>query len=232
MQKSLLYASIGLNLILIAAFLFLIQSLGGFSYLLYKMQNRGVGMVYDHRKSLFTVLETAPASIIFLGNSLTQQCEWAELFNNATIKNRGITGDMTTGVLARLDEIVVTKPTKLFLMIGVNDLLFHRPPIILENYQQILQKIKKASPTTQVYVQSILPVNNALRSTGIKNADIQVLNSGIQALAKAFGFPYLDLYQAFVTTEGRMNQNYTYDGIHLNGAGYLNWKQAIATYVE
>lgn len=189
-------------------------------------------MVYDHRKSLFAVLETAPESIVFLGNSLTQQCEWAELFNNPAIKNRGITGDMTTGVLARLDEIVAAKPRKLFLLIGVNDLLFHPPSIILENYQQILQKIKKDSPATQVYVQSILPVNNALRSTGIKNADIRVVNSGIQALAKEFDFPYLDLYQAFVTPEGRMNQKYTYDGIHLNGEGYLNWKQAIATHVE
>lgn len=45
-----------------------------------------------------------------------------ELFDDLHVKNRGITGDITAGVIHRLDEIANRKPAKVFLLIGVNDL--------------------------------------------------------------------------------------------------------------
>ena len=39
-----------------------------------------------------------------------------------TLVNRGISGDFTNGVLARLEEITHYKPKAIFLLIGVNDL--------------------------------------------------------------------------------------------------------------
>ena len=45
------------------------------------------------RRSLFEVLPVYSSDIVFLGNSITDGCEWAELFNNRHVKNRGISGD-------------------------------------------------------------------------------------------------------------------------------------------
>ena len=42
------------------------------------------------RRSLFEVLPVYSSDIVFLGNSITDGCEWAELFNNRHVKNRGI----------------------------------------------------------------------------------------------------------------------------------------------
>lgn len=62
------------------------------------------------------------SEIIFLGDSIIDFCNWHELFGKYNIKNRGISGDIINGVIDRLEEIVETKPKKIFLMIGTNDL--------------------------------------------------------------------------------------------------------------
>jgi hypothetical protein len=61
--------------------------------------------------------------IVFLGNSLTEQGgDWSRRFNTPTVKNRGIAGDFTYGVLQRINEIWYYKPTSVFIMIGINDM--------------------------------------------------------------------------------------------------------------
>lgn len=78
---------------------------------------------YNYQKrSLFEQLPIRGNDIVFLGNSITDGCEWAELFNNRHIKNRGISADRSGWLLDRLDPIVNGHPKKLFLMIGTNDL--------------------------------------------------------------------------------------------------------------
>lgn len=41
------------------------------------------GTFYDQRASLFDALPLDSTNIVFLGNSLTNGCEWHELFGNA-----------------------------------------------------------------------------------------------------------------------------------------------------
>jgi hypothetical protein len=53
-------------------------------------------------KNLVELFRSYPNSnkdIIFLGNSITAGVNWAELLNNPYAKNRGISGDITFGVL-------------------------------------------------------------------------------------------------------------------------------------
>ena len=47
---------------------------------------------------------------------------WSEIFQNPNIKNRGISGDVTEGILYRINEITESQPLQVFLMIGTNDL--------------------------------------------------------------------------------------------------------------
>ena len=55
------------------------------------------GTYYDQRELLFESLPTSQSDIIFLGNSITDGGEWAELFQNPDCKNRGISADITAG---------------------------------------------------------------------------------------------------------------------------------------
>ena len=80
-----------------------------------------INSYYKHKKSQFEVLTFAHDSILFLGDSLTDEGEWVELLGNTNIVNRGISGDTTRRILNRLDAVVDTKPKQIFLMVGIND---------------------------------------------------------------------------------------------------------------
>lgn len=60
--------------------------------------------------------------IVFLGDSITEKIDWRELFSYPNIVNRGIGSDTITGVNNRIDSIVKLRPSKVFLMIGINDI--------------------------------------------------------------------------------------------------------------
>ena len=215
--------SIVLNLLLILAFFYLIYSLGGPSYVWFKAKNRGVTGVYAHRAELFEELKIKSGSLVFLGNSITEQCEWAELLQLPTVVNRGIAMDHTLALLDRLDPITSAKPKAIFLMIGVNDLITTRPQQVSANYRKILARIKEQTPSTQVYIQSVLPVNNRIRETGIENEDILTLNRHIRSLGHEFVYPYIDLHTLLKDRKGRLDEGYTEDGIHLNAKAYRKW---------
>ncbi|HTH30207.1 MAG TPA: GDSL-type esterase/lipase family protein, partial [Lacibacter sp.] len=77
---------------------------------------------YHQRVTFFKSMPQTKDEIIFLGNSITDGAEWAQLFNDVRMKNQGISGDVTAGVLHRLPVVTNRKPAKIFLLIGTNDL--------------------------------------------------------------------------------------------------------------
>ncbi len=127
---------------------------------------------YNQRVTFFksmpqTTLRQAQGEIIFLGNSITDGSEWAQLFNDLRMKNHGISGDITEGVLHRLPVVTNRKPAKVFLLIGTNDLARGiSPDSVLKNMLLIADYVKQQSPETKLYVQSILPVNEVYGKFG------------------------------------------------------------------
>ena len=112
-------------------------------------------LYWHQRAGHFRLLPNDRGEIVFLGDSITDGCDWSEMFHNPLIKNRGISGDVTQGVLDRLGEVVESKPAKIFLMIGINDLargLTEKE--ILANIESIIREVRKKSPETKLYLQS------------------------------------------------------------------------------
>ncbi len=186
---------------------------------------------YEQKVSLFEILSDSPKDIIFLGNSITDMGEWAEIWQSLYVKNRGISSDITAGVIARLDHIIKGKPEKIFIMIGINDIARNIPEnIILQNYEHILNEFVAGSPDTQIYVQSILPTNN--RFTEYKNHQnkteiINRVNLQLEALCKRLSISFIDLNSYFSDDDGKLHEAFTNDGLHLNGKGYMQWKKVL-----
>jgi len=167
-------------------------------------------------------------SILFLGDSLTEYGNWRELFPGLDIRNRGIAGDTTDGVLHRLDGITALNPDKIFLMIGINDLLMGRTPKrILANYKEILSVLKRELPRAEVYVQSLLPVE---KMENVSDGIID-LNGGLKRLADENGCNYINLFTPFSDPTVGINPDYTDDGLHLTPEGYAAWKREIREYL-
>ena len=72
-----------------------------------------------HSKDMYDHLPDIRNEIVFLGNSITDGAEWFELLGNKKCLNRGISADITAGILLRLDAITRLQPSKLFIMIGI-----------------------------------------------------------------------------------------------------------------
>lgn len=226
-MKKLLTFSLFLHFIFVMALGYLINALGGFSYMWFKMNNRGVTGVYQHRVELFEAMPLDSSAIVFLGNSITEQGEWGELLEHPMVRNRGIAGDMTDGVLRRLSTITQARPSQIFLMIGVNDLIMRSPADIITNYRKIVHQIQEQSPDTHLVLQSLLPVNNQVKQTSIKNKDIQTINKAISAIAAEKKLSYLNIAKHLSDADGNLAAEYTHDGIHLNGKAYMVWKKMI-----
>lgn len=193
---------------------------------------------YYDRKSHFESLYNTDNEIIFLGDSITHLCEWAELFQDYRIKNRGIGGDRTDGVLLRLDEIVSSLPDKIFIMIGIND-LGHGIKVsdIVTNYKKIVRYILNKSPDTQIYLQSVLPINDKMynflyKGAKATNEKILILNKQIEDLALELGVQHINLFSFFMDDKNQLDEQFTADGLHLKGKAYLVWKNAIKQYVK
>ena len=193
---------------------------------------------YNYQKrSLFEQLPIRGNDIVFLGNSITDGGEWAELFNNRHVKNRGISADRSGWLLDRLDPIINGHPKKLFLMIGTNDLAVGiTPEEVAANVEKLLDRFAEESPWTKIYVQSILPVNGEsfakFRNHYEHGRQIVPLNKRLEALCDEKEVTYLDVWGALADHEGRLDKRYTNDGLHLMGEGYLAWKTVIEKFVR
>ncbi|MDE7133842.1 MAG: sialate O-acetylesterase [Rikenellaceae bacterium] len=192
---------------------------------------------YHQRASLFDELPVCTKDIIFLGNSITNGGEWCELFDNKHVKNRGISGDITQGVIDRLDAVVKGRPAKIFLLIGINDLARDIPAdTMVANIGTIISTIKSSSPRTRIYVQSILPVSErfGMFSGHTRHRrSIADINRKIEELTRNEGVTYIDLYTHFADpADGGMKSEYSNDGLHLLGKGYILWANIVAPYVK
>lgn len=190
---------------------------------------------YWQRVTHFNTLPQAKNDIIFLGNSITDGAEWGELFNDNHIKNRGISGDITAGVINRLDKVVSGKPSKIFLLIGTNDLARNiSTDSVVKNILLIADYVRQQSPFTKLFVQSVLPVNNVygkFPTHTVNGKKIIDVNNKLEKSASTHHYTYIDLYSAFADSNGKFRANLTNDGLHLKGEAYLIWKHIVFPYV-
>jgi len=199
-------------------------------------QTNSYSTFYYQRASIFEKLPIDSLDIVFLGNSITNFGEWGEFFKNSHVKNRGISGDRTAGIYARLNTILPGKPSKIFLMIGVNDLEHGcTPDSVVINIIRIANRIIDESPKTILYIQSILPVNDKFgkfpKHTN-KGEAIILINNKIKHYCQDQKLTYIDLYHSFKNKDDeKLNPDYTNDGLHLMGEGYMLWIQLISKYV-
>lgn len=199
-------------------------------------QERKHSTFYYQRVTLFETLPTSPDDIIFLGNSITNGCEWAELLGNVHAKNRGISGDTTNGVLDRLGTVTAGKPAKVFLLIGTNDLSAGLTiDSIATNVERIVQRIGHESPTTRIYLQSVLPVTphyGMFQGHTRRKDDIAPLNTLLKAVAARNGIAFIDIHAALTDpATNELNTDYTNDGLHLLGKAYRKWAEILRPYV-
>jgi lysophospholipase L1-like esterase len=234
-------ASLALNALMVVGLAAAVARGGGWSELagqLSHLRGRPAAVdadqaVFLERESIFEHLPPVAHGIVFLGDSHIGQYEWGEMFPGAV--NRGIGGDTTVGVLKRLPGIVRTNPRAIFLAIGHNDRgnLGFNGQQSLEKIREIVAIIRRDSPQTVIYLQSLVPCRKSQ-----KNLPRQEISAGMKRMADgdvhgdAHGdvngdkVRYVD-FSGALFKDGLLDAKYTFDGEHLNSDGYAIWTRAL-----
>ncbi len=205
---------------------------------------------YQQRINQFKNNPIGNNKIVFLGNSITEGGgDWNKRFKVENIVNRGISGDITEGVLQRLEEILYYKPLAVFLLIGIND-IFNAdtpgrdkitPEYVANNIITIADEIKKGSPQTEIYIQTILPISDLIykKINGFfpehdTPLSVQIININqvIKEHIDKYNFHLFDLYSSFIDRDGLMDESYTSDGVHLNENGYTLWTNLLQEVIQ
>ena len=181
------------------------------------------------REGMFALSRIDSASVVMLGDSLTERAQWSEITGCHFVANRGIGADDSAGVLRRLDDVTKLKPSAVFLMIGVNDVVSSVPTeTIVENVRQTIGKLTDAG--AQVYLILVLPVTQGF--TRKVNPSVAELNAAYVALARETKATVVDFRSKMRTDDGFLRDELSLDGIHLAPAGYRIWRDAITPLVQ
>lgn len=170
-------------------------------------------------------------SLWFPSNLLPQDQPWL---------NQGISGETTEGLQRRLEDWQGLQPRRIFLMIGINDLIRgDSVAAVVEANQRIVEQLRLMHPETEIIVQSLLP-HGGDRATwegkdklqAVSLETIQRVNRKLRAIAQAESAQYLDLYPLFSDSNGFLRSDLTTDGLHLNPQGYLVWSTALKMFEQ
>lgn len=153
--------------------------------------------------------------VAFLGDSLTDGYDLAKYYPQYVTANRGIGGDTTFDLEARLQVSVYDlKPQVVVMLIGANNM-----DTMFENYESILKGLQENLPDTKVVLLSLTAMGG--EHWGSKNQLAAYNNVSIKLLAEKYGFTFVDLYSPLYDVSiGEVYAGYTVDGGHFTHEGY------------
>ena len=73
-----------------------------------------------------------------------------------------------------------------------------------------------------------MPVN----SRDIKSTDIIKVNKELKLICYDYNCSYIDLFSLFKDEKNELKEEYSFDGVHINGLGYEIWKNKILKYLD
>ena len=175
--------------------------------------------------------------IVCLGDSLTvgpgvrRGRKWVTLASEITghsFINKGISGDTTAGMLARLDrDVIQLQPDMAIVMGGGNDIICGVPSgVILGNFMAIVHQLFNAHIKTLIAapppcITDMVPAKwKEFNDLAAMNEEIAWLSGREKVFAETFMCRHADLYSAFLTIEADQLPPLYLDGLHLSEAGH------------
>jgi lysophospholipase L1-like esterase len=183
--------------------------------------------------------------IVFAGDSITELYPTDELFlslENIFIYNRGISGITSTQLLNNINtQIIDLEPNKVFLLIGINDIINEVDiNTIANNIATMLDIITKKIVEAKIYVLSVYPLgkvnNNIFNSFSdveidIINKTVVGLNERIEKLCSLYkSCIYIDIHKCLINDI--VSNDYCVDGIHPTIKTYIKITNILKDYIH
>ncbi len=195
-------------------------------------KDMNVNVSWNGNKKLLSVIK---GPIIFFGDSITEGFKLKNYFSVSDLINKGVSGNTTADALKRVNEITAKKPDKVFIMLGTNDIWsVMETKVTVDNYNNIITKIRTACPYTEIVIQSVLPMGLSAfkRNPLASNKSVDSLNSKLKDIAKDYDLKYVDIGILLKDKNGNMDAKYSGDGVHIKSNAYSMWSNKIKNMVH
>lgn len=197
----------------------------------------------DSKKPTIVKKEILNPNVVMLGDSITDFYDLDKFYGSEMlIVNSGINGNKTEDIINNIrNRVFAYNPSKIFLLIGVNDILYDGddPENVVDQIDEIVMEINNKLPNTKIYIESIYPVNNEWKDNHdnrVKdekeiNSTIIMTNDRIEEYCEANDLKFIDLYPDLLDDNGVLNHDYTDDGLHPNENGYKVITEILKKYM-
>lgn len=224
-----------LNIIICVGILILVISCLNFIYII--KTNMNITKFYNeisNDSQNDSTLESITPHYLFLGDSITERYDLEKYFENYSVVNSGVGGNITNDLINDLQHRVYKyNPSTIFLMIGTNDVNQNKSAKnIFENIEKIIKEIQFHLPKSRILVLSILPSSEIWNEHDNNDKRIEV-NKMIKERYNTKKVQYIDLYNILKEKESnKINNSYTTDGLHLNEKGYELISKKLKEYMN
>ena len=131
------------------------------------------------------------------------------------------------GNMKVLDALGNINYSKIYMMLGTNELGAYDMNAVQENYRKVLKDIKQKSSSTDpiVYVYSVIYVDESLVETGdyVNNANVDTINLEILKMCQEEGYHYINLNEVLSDGNHSLISGASEDGIHLTQQYCQEW---------
>jgi lysophospholipase L1-like esterase len=179
-----------------------------------------------------------PHRVVFMGDSITDGWKLDQYFPGKPYVNRGISGQTTPQMLARIyPDVIDLKPAALIILAGTNDIARNTGPesltMIEENFQAMTDLAQAHG--IKVILCLLTPVSDYTEHKQTEHrppADILKLNDWLKDYASRVHAQVADYYAATVDDKGMLKSGYSNDGLHPNDKGYALMAPAAEAAIE
>jgi lysophospholipase L1-like esterase len=201
---------------------------------------------YHHADQELKKQPADPHRIVFMGDSITDFWRLEEYFAGQPYVNRGISGQTTPQMLARMyADVIDLKPAAMIVLAGTNDIAHNTGPTTAEMIEENIMAMTELAQHhgIKVILCSVTPVSDypfikqqaappatpppgrgqaprARMTVGRPPADILKLNAWMNDYAARVNAIYADYFTALVDEKGFLKEPLSNDGLHPNAEGY------------
>ena len=159
--------------------------------------------------------EAIDVDLVFLGDSITDNCDLKKYYSEYVAYNRGISGDTTTGLIKRMKESLYDIDTKAVIMcIGANNY-----KNMFDDYEDLLKGIKNYKSDCVVLIVSLPPLETQFEGY---NEAFMKNNERLKTYADAYNYIYVDIFTPLYDSNKKaVKDGMTLDGVHPSHDSYV-----------
>ena len=209
--------------------------------------------------SMVQVMETNPVAIsyfddaMFLGDSLADGFKVYTRTGSLSLKDSkavyltqksttprtflqpGVHVDAGRGPVDVWGTIQQLQPKKMYITLGTNALMSMDAATFIDSYYQLIDKIRRTSPDTYIYVTTVTPVTawKSQKEPRMSFDRILSFNQWITKMCVDKDVALINLYDVLKSSSGYLREDIAAgDGYHLTPTGYQQWLDYLITHTS